>query len=102
MNLGQPLGHAGDGMNTKLTNEMRHLRREAGVTVIKSIAPVIEGNPFCTARSSLSSDKKHVCQRPHVSHAEAADPESSQSDEALLHGGHIRRSEVAIISTTAV
>ena len=64
MNLGHPLGHAGDGMNTKLTNEMRHLRREAGVTVIKSIAPVIEGNPFCTARSSLSSDKK---QRPHVS-----------------------------------
>ena len=78
MNLGHPLGHAGDGMHTKLTNEMRHLRREAGVTVIKSIAPVIEGNPFGTARSSLSSDKKHVGQRPHVSHAEATEPESSK------------------------
>ena len=41
MNLGHPLGHAGDGMHTKLTNEMRHLRRESGVTVLKSIAPVI-------------------------------------------------------------
>ena len=68
------LGQAKNSVCTKLAHKTSRPRCKARAAVIKNVAPDVKGQPLRLARLPLGSNKEHICQRPHMCHAEAANP----------------------------
>ena len=68
------LGQAKNGARTKLAHKTSRPMCKARAAVVKDVAPVVKGQPLRLARLPLGANKEHICQRPHMCHAEAANP----------------------------